>query len=83
VLDKLKLSITCDSKLIASVSETGITIREFPGAFKNPVIRDVTITPFKNVIFHLWPKKRNSIPDEYGETEVIFKGNFGIRAASL
>ena len=77
--DKLAVSILYNDKELLAPSEIGLNIREFPEAYKNPVVRVITITPYSNVIIPAVAEKRSSIPDIYTETEVWFKGNYGIR----
>ncbi|MBK7213081.1 MAG: glycoside hydrolase family 97 catalytic domain-containing protein [Bacteroidales bacterium] len=75
----LTMEVWFKSKLMAKVENAGLEIAELPTAYKNPVFKTITLTPYKQTIKPVLPEKRDLIPDEYTEALIWFKGGYGIR----
>jgi alpha-glucosidase len=76
---QILISVEYKGNVIMAPSPQAMDIREFPDAYKNPEVRVITRTPHNDTIIPVVAEKRNIIPDVYNETEVWFKGKYGIR----
>jgi len=77
--EKINLSISYLKKEVMLPSAQGMIIKEVPVAFSNPKMKKVITREVNESIIPAVPEKRSRIPDHYNETEVWFKGNYGIR----
>jgi alpha-glucosidase len=77
--EKINLSVSYMGKEVMSPSPQGLIVKEFPGAFGNPQIKKVATREVNEVIIPAVPEKRSRIPDVFNETEIWFKGNYGIK----
>jgi len=75
----LLLSVTYNNQQVMAPSPVSMTIAEYPEAFLNPTRAKVIQHKVTAVIIPPVAEKRSRIPDEYNESEVWFKGNYGIR----
>jgi alpha-glucosidase len=75
----LMLSVEYDQRPVMAPSPVGMTINEHPDAFSNPVRSKVILHRVNTVIIPAVAEKRNRIPEIYNETEIWFKGNYGIK----
>ena len=75
----LMISVDFNNKQIMAPSQVSMNISEYPEAFLNLSKPKVTSRKVKTKIIPPVAEKRNLIKDEYNETDVWFKGNFGIR----
>ena len=75
----LKLSVDFNNKQVMTPSAVSMSIIEHPDAFMNPVRAKVITRKVNTEIVPVVAEKRSHIPDVYNETEIWFKGNFGIR----
>ena len=76
---KINLSITYEGSVVVSEILTGLEIKEFPAAFINPTIKTTKTTFHSEEIKPVVAEKRSVIPNIYNETEIWFKGYFGIK----
>lgn len=60
-------------------SPVGMAIGEYPDAFLNPTRSKAITRKINSEIIPPVAEKRSRIPDIYNETEVWFKGNYGIK----
>jgi len=75
----LLLSIEYNNQLVMAPSAVSITIAEYPDAFRNPIRSKVISRKVNTEIIPVVAEKRSRIPDVYNETDIWFKGNYGIR----
>jgi alpha-glucosidase len=75
----LMLSVDFNKNQVMAPSQVSMNISEHPEAFLNPVKSKVTIHKINTEIIPHVAEKRSRIRDEYNETEVWFKGNYGIK----
>jgi alpha-glucosidase len=75
----LLLSVDYNKMQIMAPSQVSMSIKEHPDAFLNPSRSKVIILKVNSVIVPPVAEKRSRIPDEYNETVIWFKGNYGIK----
>ncbi|MFN8135682.1 MAG: glycoside hydrolase family 97 catalytic domain-containing protein [Bacteroidales bacterium] len=75
----LKVSVDYLNKQVMSASPVSMSISEHPEAFQNPVRGKVITRKVNSEIIPVVAEKRNRIIDQYNETEIWFKGNYGIK----
>jgi len=75
----LQLQVLHKNTLVVPDIQTALVVKEFPMAYRNAVVRVITTTPHSSIIKPVLPEKRSIIPDNYTETEVWFKGGYGIK----
>jgi len=75
----LEFFIQSAGREVARVTSAGMQLAGQPDAFRNPVIKSVRNYSRKDQIIPAVPEKRSLIPDEYAETEILFKNNFGVK----
>jgi alpha-glucosidase len=75
----LLLSVDYNKQPIMSPSAVSMNIAEHPEAFVNPVRLKVITRKLNTEIIPPVAEKRSRIPDIYNETEVWFKGGYGIK----
>lgn len=75
----LKVSVDYLNKQVMSPSPVSMSISEHPEAFQNPVRGKVITRKVNSEIIPVVAEKRNRIIDLYNETEIWFKGNYGIK----
>jgi alpha-glucosidase len=75
----LLLSVDYNKMQIMAPSQVSMSIKEHPDAFLNPSRSKVIIFKVNSVIVPPVAEKRSRIPDEYNETVIWFKGNYGIK----
>jgi len=75
----LKVSVDYLNRPVMSPSPVSMSIAEHPEAFQNPVRGKVITRKVNGEIIPVVAEKRNRILDQYNETEIWFKGNFGIK----
>ncbi|MGE5355493.1 MAG: glycoside hydrolase family 97 protein [Deltaproteobacteria bacterium] len=77
--ENIKLRITYLGNDIVKEILTGLDIKEFPSAFKYPVIRSVKTAFHSDTIKPVVSEKRSIIPDIYNETIIWFRDDSGIK----
>lgn len=75
----LLLSVDYNNQQVMAPSPVGMSIKEYPEAFSNPVRRSVKRKLINREIVPVVAEKRSLIPEFYNEKEVWFKGRFGIK----
>ena len=75
----LMLSVEFNNKQIMAPSQVSMNISEHPEAFLNLSKPKLISHKVSAEIIPPVAEKRNRIKDEYNETEIWFKGNFGIK----
>ena len=75
----LMLSVDYNKQQIMAPSLVSMNISEYPEAFSNPVRGKVITRKINTWIVPPVAEKRSKIRDEYNETEIWFKGNYGIK----
>ena len=75
----LMLSVDYNKQQIMAPSLVSMNISEYPEAFSNPVRGKVITRKINTWIVPPVAEKRSRIKDEYNETEIWFKGNYGIK----
>ncbi len=75
----IELSVSLNSVIIVPKIETALILKEFPEAFIKPVVKKVSTISNTSIILPVVPEKRSSIPDEYNESTIWFKGGYGIK----
>ena len=76
----LLLSVEYNKQQIMMPSAVSMNITEYPEAFINPIRSKVITRKVSSEIIPPVAEKRSHIPDVYNETEIWFKGNYGIAA---
>lgn len=76
---ELLLSVEYKNQQVMAPSPVSMNIKEHPGAFVKLARPKIITREVRSQITPAVAEKRSRIPDEYNETEVWFKGNFGIR----
>ena len=77
--EKINLRITYLGNELVKEILTGLEIKEFPAAFKDPVIRTAKTIFNSSQIYSVVSEKRSIIPDIYNETIIWFRDNTGIK----
>jgi len=75
----LLLSVEYNKQQIMMPSAVSMNITEYPEAFINPIRSKVITRKVSSEIIPPVAEKRSHIPDVYNETEIWFKGNYGIK----
>jgi len=75
----LMLTVDYNNQQIMAPSKISMSIAEYPDAFQNPVRLKVISRKINTEIIPAVAEKRSHIPDVYNETEIWFKGNYGVR----
>ncbi len=75
----LLVSVDFNKQQVMAPSAVSMSIVEFPEAFLNPVRLKVITRKLNTEIIPVVAEKRSRIPDVYNETEVWFKGGYGIK----
>ncbi len=77
--NSLLLSVEYNKQLVMAPSAVSMTIAGYPDAFRNPSRSKVISRKVNTEIIPVVAEKRSRIPDVYNETDIWFKGNYGIR----
>ena len=77
--NSLLLSVEYNKQLVMAPSAVSMTIAGYPDAFRNPTRSKVISRKVNTEIIPVVAEKRSRIPDVYNETDIWFKGNYGIR----
>lgn len=77
--NSLLLSVEYNKQLVMAPSAVSMTIAGYPDAFRNPTRSKVISRKVNAEIIPVVAEKRSRIPDVYNETDIWFKGNYGIR----
>ena len=75
----LFLSVGYNGQLVMAPSLVSMTISEHPDVFLNPKRSKLITRKVNSEIIPAVAEKRSRIPDIYNETEIWFKGNFGMK----
>lgn len=75
----LLLSVEYNTRQVMAPSAVSMTIAEYPDAFRTPTRSKIITRKVNSEIIPVVAEKRNRIPDVYNETDIWFKGNYGIR----
>jgi len=75
----LMLSVDYNNQQVMAPAQVSMSINEHPEAFINLSKPKVSTREVRTVIIPPVAEKRSRIPDEYNETEIWFKGNYGIK----
>ena len=75
----LKVSVDYLNQQVMAPSPVSMSIAEHPEAFQNPSRSKVITRKINSEIIPVVAEKRNRIVDQYNETEIWFKGNYGIK----
>jgi len=75
----LMVSVEYNNQQIMAPSPVSMSISEYPDAFVNPSKPKVKSRKVNEEIIPAVAEKRSLIPDVYNETEIWFKGNYGIK----
>lgn len=75
----LMISVEYNQHKVMAPSPVSLNISEYPEAFKNPARLKVITRKVNTQIIPVVAEKRTRIPDNYNESEIWFKGNYGIR----
>jgi alpha-glucosidase len=73
------LSVDYNGQQVMAPSPVSMSISEYPGAFVNPTGPKIKLRNVNTEIIPPVAEKRSRIRDEYNETEIWFKGNYGIK----
>jgi alpha-glucosidase len=75
----LLLSVEYNNQQVMAPSPVSMSIQEHPEAFVNPMHPRIKSISVNTEIIPPVAEKRSRIPDVYNETEIWFKGNYGIK----
>jgi len=75
----LLISVEYNNQQVMAPSPVSMNISEHPEAFTNPARSKVITHKVNTVIIPQVAEKRSRIPEIYNESEVWFKGNYGIK----
>jgi len=75
----LLLSVDYNSRQVMAPSPVSMSINEYPEAFVYPARPKIKTREVRSEIIPPVAEKRSRIPDEYNETEIWFKGDYGIK----
>jgi len=75
----MMISVDFNNKQVMAPSQVSMNISEYPEAFLNPIRRKVIRRKLDTEIIPAVAEKRSTIPDNYNEKEIWFKGKFGIK----
>ncbi len=77
--NELLLSVDYNNQHVMKPSPVSMNISEYPEAFAKPIRSKVITRKVSTEIIPPVAEKRRHIPDVYNETEIWFKGNYGIK----
>ncbi|MEI8046054.1 MAG: glycoside hydrolase family 97 catalytic domain-containing protein [Bacteroidota bacterium] len=75
----LLLSVEYNNQQVMAPSPVSMSIQEHPEAFVSPTHPKIKSLTVNTEIIPPVAEKRSRIPDVYNETEIWFKGNYGIK----
>ena len=75
----LLLSVEYNNQQVMAPSPVSMSIQEHPEAFVSPTHPKIKSVTVNTEIIPPVAEKRSRIPDVYNETEIWFKGNYGIK----
>ena len=75
----LMISVSYNNQQVMDPSPVSMAIVEHPDAFVDPVRSKVITRKINSEIIPAVAEKRSHIPDIYNESEIWFKGNYGIK----
>ena len=75
----IMLSVDYNNQPVMAPSPVSMNIKEYPEAFVNPAGPKMKSRAINTEIIPPVAEKRSHIPDVYNETEIWFKGNYGIK----